>query len=101
MALRMKMYGASDDLIEVEGIPGSDEFEADGGNDLLMGSFVVGGVIRVRAIYDGCWSFSVGQVDEDVPLPEWPISLGQHPECDYSALLEIEVPDHTTIVREA
>lgn len=94
------IYGASDDLIEIGGVPGADEFYAQQLRGCpVMGSFVLGGKMRVRAIYDGCWSFAVGQVDEDIPLPEWPIRVSQH-ERGYSTLLEIDVPDDVGIFRE-
>lgn len=98
----LTMYGASDDLIEAEGIPGCDEFTADYNPDsLTMGSFVVGGKMRILAAYDGCWMFAIGQVDEDVPLPDWPISISQHTDISYSTMITIEVPEGTTLVREA
>jgi hypothetical protein len=95
-------YGASDDLIEVEGVKGADEFSAWLKNDegVVAGSFVLGGKIRVRAIYDGCWTFAVGQVNEDVPLPAWPVRMDQSPEVPYSARLTIEVPDDVVLFRE-
>jgi hypothetical protein len=96
-----KFYGASDDLIEVEGVKGADEFSAmthtDGG---VAGVFNLGGKLRIRAIYDGCWSFSVGQVDEDIAIPDWPIRVEQHPTTPYSACLIIECPDDVKVFEE-
>jgi hypothetical protein len=58
-------YGSSDDLIEVDGVKGGDEFNAyTPGDNCYAGSFNLGGKMRIHAIYDGCWSFAVGQVDE-------------------------------------
>lgn len=94
-------YGASDDLIEVEGVKGADEFSAwTKDDDDVAGVFNVGGKLRVRAIYDGCWSFSVGQVDEDIPLPDWPIRVRQSASVPYSVALEIECPDDVKVFRE-
>jgi hypothetical protein len=94
-----KFYGASDDLIEVEGVKGADEFTA-----LADGPFAavfnLGGKMRVYAIYDGCWMFAVGQVDEDIPLPNWPVRIKQHPETKYTVLLEIDVPDDVKLFVE-
>lgn len=89
-------YGASDDLVEVEGVKGEDEFTAPG-NGPYMGAFNLGGKIRVHAIYDGCWSFAVGKVDEDIPLPNWPTRIS---ETGYTMRLEIDVPDDVKVFRE-
>lgn len=97
----MTMYGASDDLIEIGGVPGADEFYAEGlGDDLVQGSFILGGRMRIRVLYDGCWSFAISQLDEGFPIPEWPIRITNH-ERGYSILLEIDVPDDVAIFREA
>ena len=91
-------YGASDDLIEIAGVPGADEFNIckDGP---YIATFNLGGKVRIHAFYDGCWSFAVGQVDEDIPLPDWPIRITQH-EKGYSTQLEIDVPDDTKVFLE-
>lgn len=94
-----KFYGASDDLIEVEGIKGENEFTASADGPLAA-SFNLGGKMRVHAFYDGCWSFAVGQVDEDIPLPAWPVRITQHPETKYTVLLEIDVPDDVKLFVE-
>lgn len=88
-------YGASDDLIEVEGIKGADEFNivADGP---WIATFGIGGKLVVHALYDGCWSFAVGQEDESIPLPDWPIRIKQH-EKAYSVRLEIDCPDDVKV----
>jgi hypothetical protein len=96
------IYGASDDLVEVSGCEGADEFNVYGDGKLLWrGDFVApdDGKLRVYAIYDGCWHFSVGQVDEGVPLPGWPLKIRQGgiKEAPYSAVLEIDAPDGTRI----
>jgi len=94
-------YGASDDLIEVEGVKGADEFGAYvGGAAGIHATFNVGGKLRVHAIYDGCWCFAVGQVDEDIALPDWPLRIGMQPGTPYSTRLEIKVPDDVKIFRE-
>src|SRR5687768_10910779 len=96
-------YGASDDLIEIEGVKGGDEF---GGNwdSRFDGVFNLGGKMRVYAIYgagSGCWFFGVGQVDEEIPLPDWPIRISQSPDVAYSTRLEIDVPDDVKVFRES
>lgn len=91
--------GASDDLIEIEGVKGADEFNviADGP---YIAAFNLGGQMRVHAIYDGCWSFAVGQVDEDVQLPDWPVRLSMQPGVAHSTRLEIDVPSNVKVFRE-
>lgn len=97
-------YGASDDLIEVEGVKGADEFPtADmNGPAGLAGSFVLGGRLRIRAFYDrhAVWGFSVSQVEDGVALPDWPIRISQQPDCDYSTRLEIDCPDDAVLIVE-
>jgi hypothetical protein len=95
----LQMFGASDDLIEVSGIKGADEFNIVKDGPYIT-SFNISGKIRIHAIYDGCWSFAPGQVDEDIPLPNWPIRIKQSEEKDYSTLLEIDVPDDSYISLE-
>jgi hypothetical protein len=65
------IYGASDDLIEIEGeAAGCDEYPAD---DADSGSFVLIGTddrqLRVRVSYghNGVWVIALSPVDEDVP----------------------------------
>jgi len=92
-------YGSSDDLIEIGGVKGADEFNIieDGPH---IATFNLGGKMRVHAIYDGCWSFAVGQVDEEIALPNWPIRIKQSEENDYSTSLEIDVPDDVKVFHE-
>lgn len=92
---RIKIYGASDDLIEVEGCEGADEFNGNW-NGTLAGRLdfkAPSGSMRVYCLYDGCWHFSVGQVSEDDKLPAWPVDIRQ--ESAYSTLLEIIAPPDT------
>jgi hypothetical protein len=93
--------GGSDDLIEIEGVKGGDEFGAlSKDEEFIAGTFNLGGKLRIRALYDGCWSFSVGQVDEDIPLPNWPIRVEQSPRTPYSVRLVVECPDDVKVFRE-
>lgn len=94
-------YGASDDLIEVEGsIPGCDEFN--GENE----SFVVCG-LRVEVGYTprGVWDLTISQIDEGVPVTAERMKLSVQPRSDgspgYSMRLDMEVPNGSVIVREA
>lgn len=102
----IRIYGASDDLVEIEGdVPGCDEYDV-GGPRLVMARFLVGPLdsgtvgLRVFAIYDGCWSFAIGQVGESRPLPGWPIRITQSSDVPYSVQIEIDVPDNFCVCRE-
>lgn len=103
--MSVTIYGASDDLIEIAGCKGADEFNASmkDNDNPLMAEFVLsgeGGQIRIVALYDGCWSFAIAPVDEEVPIPAWPIKMSLH-ERGYSTLVEIDVPGVPVIVRKA
>lgn len=91
-----KFYGASDDLVEVEGVKGGDEFNVYGDGP-HMALFNLGGKMRVHAIYDGCWSFAVGMVDKAIPLPEWPVRVTSE---GYTTVVEIDVPDDVKVFLE-
>ena len=100
----LTMYGASDDLVESAGLPGCDEFNVysrDSDDNPVRASFVLGGLLRIYALYDGCWSFAVGLVDDELPWPEdWTVHIGKCKDCAYSALLSIDVPTLVALVRE-
>lgn len=101
----LTIYGASDDLIETEGIPGCDEFEA-----CIIGGGVYAGVLRVRSkegsldiycIYDGCWCFAIGTEDGDYDMmPQWPVRRTWGDQVPYSETLRIGVPDDAVLAFE-
>ena len=95
------MWGASYDLVESSGVDGADEFDCwrDGDGPRINASFSLGGQLEIHAVYDGCWAFAVCQVEEDKPLPDWPIRIVNCPECGYSVQLEIDVPDGVRLRR--
>lgn len=95
----IKIYGASNDLINVEGCKGADQFSSYADGRLMWRGDLVApnnGQMRIYGIYDGCWHFSIGQVDEDVPLPSWPVLISQH-ERGRSTLVEINAPEGTRL----
>jgi hypothetical protein len=97
------IYGASDDLVEVEGCEGADEFCTDSWQaDLVLDA---ANQMRVWCWYDidGCWQVGVGQTDESVQFPAWPITITQAPAMNpanpgYSVLLSIDAPEDTKLV---
>lgn len=106
----LRMYGASDDLIEVEGIEGEDEYNRYNKEPWpYVTTFVVMSPqqflgLEIHVLYAGGWSFAV-QPTEDTEgdycdFPEWPIRRTWGGGRGYSELLEIDVPDDATIVEK-
>jgi hypothetical protein len=98
------IYGASDDLVEVAGCEGADEFYVASvlldGQVCWHGDLVAPGgteQMRVSAFYDGCWHIALGQTDESVPMAAWGNGTGQAPDCDYSAMASIDAPEGTRL----
>lgn len=63
------LYGASDDLIEVEGdVAGCDEYSAEDAHFLLVGT--EGRRVRVRVWYTrrGLWAIAAAPIEEDKPM---------------------------------
>lgn len=94
--MKIRISGASDDLIEIEGDV-TDEFSAyNAGEDLHHGAVrvaTIGGAtgVLVHLIYDGTWSCALGQLEEGRSLPAWGYTIGQQHE--YSTYLEIDTGD--------
>lgn len=112
MSAAISVYGSSDDLVEFEG-EGEVRFldEESRGSRLeaeyYLGSgdkstFLVegseGDQAYIYAYYEGCWHFSVGLVEEDIPIPAgWAVSIGQSAENGYSAELKIRAMDRLRV----
>jgi hypothetical protein len=94
MTVPVVIYGASDDLIEVEGdVPGCDEYNDEAATFVLTGD---GGQVRVGMRYgrSGCWEATIAPLDEGVAGPTATVSIS-----GYTA--RVEVYDVTSVVREA
>ena len=92
----VKIYGASDDLVETSGIKGCDEFGCYSSDELVHTTLAIVTQtegVHVYAIYDGCWSFAVSPAMDSEQLPDWPIRHLWGGGSDYSETLEIDVPD--------
>lgn len=94
------IYGASDDLIEVEGST-RDEFYANSDDEGLLritrdnGQGTIEGLmVAVRYEDNGCWSVAPFPLEEGWPLP-WPVSLDLD---GYTARLTVESPDDVEVV---
>jgi hypothetical protein len=93
--VKIEIYGSSDDIISLR-VNGKDKDEFGGyisgkgvySRSLLVSSIGSAQAVRVHAIYDGCWSFAIGQVDEDRRLPDWSFAIGQ--EHSYSTCVTID-----------
>lgn len=101
--LNLTIYGASDDLVEVEGDI-REEFYAltkplEGATLTLTryeGEQVEGLHVHVRYEDVGCWSVGVSQLEEGVPLPDWGLSISND---SYTAKLNLSaVPDDVKLV---
>lgn len=96
----IKIYGTSDDLVEIEGHPSGDEVGCyDQDVCIMVGSMESGGVAvrmhygsRVAALHkeaaSGCWSAEITPLHEDKPIP-WPIQITTE---GYSAAVLIDAP---------
>lgn len=109
----IRIYGQSDDLVEIEGIANG---EHNNGKALELGAdcavIVLGdkaGGVCVTVDYHsarmiegrpegwGCWSVQVVQLSGDVPIP-WPVTVRHHVRngrVGYSAVVEIDAPADT------
>jgi hypothetical protein len=105
----LHMYGASDDLIEVEGIAGEDEYSGTTNGNPYVTTFVVKSPseplgLEIHVLYAGGWSFAVQPTEDKdgdfCEFPNWPIRRtwgdGEY-NRGYSELLEIDVPDDAVI----
>lgn len=94
------IYGTSDDLIEVEGCEGADEFSTDGDGcwqaDLVAPD---GTGMRVRAEWDppwGCgWVISLSRAG-DGAFPDWGNGIGEG-DGEYSLYVRIDAPEGTRL----
>jgi hypothetical protein len=99
--VKIRIYGASDDCIEVEGCEGADEFNSyEKGPVMWRGDLVAPNgraAMRVYALYDGCWSFAFGQISEDQPFAPWPVYIGQREDTAYSVEAQVDAWDGTVL----
>ena len=108
MTQKFRFYGSSDDnfcydVWKGNSWRGEDEIGSDTAAWIIEDFGQQG--LQVVGIYAGAsdaahegsvWSVGIAQLDEDVPLPDWPIKFSVH-ELAYSVALEIEIPDSAKI----
>lgn len=93
----IRIYGASDDLVEIEGHPGGDEVGCESSAVVVsIGDRVRGLVVRIEyspkwAGNVGCWAAAVSPIDEDVPM--YPVTIELEPERKYSAMVLVDAPE--------
>jgi len=92
------IYGASDDLVEVDGCKGADEFCTDNWSADLVAPDDSQMSLWCWYTLGGTWAVGIAQTDEDHPLPAWPITITQAPAMNpdnpgYSVLLHIDAPE--------
>lgn len=94
--------GCGDDLVDVSGCPGEDEFGAycAGSSPSVNAAFVLagpGGAMKVLAVYDGVWGFAITQMGEDSPLPNWKTEVKV--DRGYSADLVVTAPKGVSVAK--
>jgi len=80
----IKIYGASDDLIEIDG-----DFSEEISNE--KATLEMAGLI-ITVEFEGCWSIKVIQMDEEVPVTAENMKLSIA-EGGYSMCLDMDLPD--------
>ncbi len=96
----IKIYGASDDLIELGGDV-RDELTANSKEraTLRIGTRAGGCIVTMAYVEPGVWEGRVRQIDPGVPIP-WSVSVtheGGDP-SGYSVVVTIDCPKGTTVV---
>lgn len=96
----LKIYGASDDLIETQGIEGCDEFSMydDDAVRLEVRSGDGESGLDIYPIYEGGWGFAIicpfGDCDQ---YPDWEVRRRFGGDEAHSETVEIVVPDDATL----
>jgi hypothetical protein len=104
MATTFAFSGGSDDLIEIDVDGDADEINVYGRGPIMWTADITdpdtGHSLRVQAVLAECWSFALGQTDEDHPFPAWPVRFSQEPSCSYSVRVEIDAPAGATLTHD-
>lgn len=102
----IKFHGESDDIVIIEctrgpGQPDTKEQIGCYASGPYRARFLIGKNLLIHAIYDGCWSFAAGKVEEDIEFPTLPITIKQSNDCPYSTEVIIGAPDNALVHRVA
>lgn len=95
---QIKIYGASDDLVEIEG-PGGDELGAYGKRreiTITTGGLgvVVGMEYAPKGTSAGVWRADIRQIDEDIDMPPISITMGGR---GYTPLVTVTVSEGSVV----
>ena len=110
-ARTLRIHGHSDDLMQIENaLPAFDEpgeITAACDPDMALVKIEVPTAPKPTGLYVvaqynpadllACWSIGIAQLDENVPLPGWPMRFGN---LRYSTVLDIDIPKGA-VVRQA
>jgi hypothetical protein len=103
MTHTVAIYGANDDLVEIEGdIDGADEYMCPSGHASFTMVSPDGGTAVVYADFrdNGVWSVALSRYEEDYAIPNWNARIiSDDTNCTYSATLLVDVPEGTTITK--
>ncbi len=91
-------YGASDDLIEVDGdAPGCDEYNAE---SALFTVIAEDGALKLRMFYGvgGTWQVELALLGEDHPMPDIQIGYNETIYNSYSPV--VVIPGVSAVIRE-
>lgn len=99
----MKIYGASDDLVEIEDCNAHDEIGCYGGMvRLLVGTPTAGLYVVMQyaggRVPGGVWHATIAQVDEGIAIP-WPVNIDVT-QRGYSVEVNIDCPKETPVAIE-
>lgn len=102
MSVQVTIYGASDDLVEVEGdIEGADEYDT---YDKWEGALVApdGSGLLITAEFVGRngtdWQLFIGNWQDSYPA--WPVVFGQRPDREGDPAIIVTVPDGTRLITD-
>lgn len=103
----LKIYGASDDLVEIEGHAREEIDCYDRKVVITIGWANEESPQSARGVYvimrysprylrNGCWTAEISPIDEDADIP-WPITVELEPNRRYSSLVTIDCPKNIPI----
>lgn len=97
---KVLIYGASDDLVEVEGdIHGADEYNTDNFRAVISGGD--GTQLGVQVVFDdpaGVSEWTIRIENRYDPFPDWPIRFTHRPDREDDPAIEIDVPEKSTLI---
>lgn len=103
--VQLRFQGHSDDTFGEYGVSQIDADNNANGKPIVFRVTSLDAGLRVYGFYGGvhfpphsppCWIIGIQQLDEDVPIPDWPIKF-ETADSGYSPVLVIEVSDTFTI----